>query len=201
MDDVAAMRERLASSGVRWTEEGDQILLEPSETRGLRMVLSPFAPAEPGTGLLRGLYEVTHLVRSWKDAMEQHTALFGLDPTRFCEITSEAYGYTGTLLLFDPPTRLDRIELCEIVEPEKAMGRFFRRRGESLYMCYAECDDTGALVERLRAEGARFSAPAGEDAPANLFVHPASSGGVLLGVSRRHHAWTWSGRPELAGPS
>lgn len=202
VDDLAAMRERLAAAGARWTEEGDQILLEPSETRGLRMALSPNRPAEASPGLLRGLYEVSHLVRSWKGVLEQHAELFGLDPMRFTEIKSDAYGYSGALLLFDPPTRLDRIELCEVMEPDKPMGRFFRRRGESMYMCYAECDDTAALVERLRSQGARFTSPPDEEAPANLFVHPSSLAGVLLGVSRRRYAWTWSGRPELAhGPA
>ena len=65
-------------------------------------------------------------------------------------------------------------------------------------MCYSECDDTAALIERLRAADARFSAPPDEPDPPNLFVHPKSLTGVLMGVSRRHHAWTWSGRPELA---
>jgi hypothetical protein len=197
VDDLGRMRERLASMGARWTEEGDQVFIEPSETHGLRMVLSPFRERQGGGRLLH-FYEVSHLVRSWKEARERHTELFGLEPAHFCEITSEQYGYTGTLLLFNPPERLDRIELCEITDSGKAMGRFYRKRGDSLYMCYAECDDTAALLDRLRARGARFTAPPGDEAPPNLFVHPSALGGVLLGVSRTRYAWTWSGRPELA---
>lgn len=198
--DLGAMRQRLADSGVRWTEEGEQILLEPSETRGLGCALTGSSPLEPA-GVLRGLYEVTHLVRSWKQAAEAHARVFGLDPARFCEISSEQFGYTGTLLLFDPPRRLDRIELAEITDSSRPMGRFFRRRGESIYMSYAECDDMAALVRRLRERGALFDAPAGEADPSNLFIHPKSLTGVLLGVSRTAHAWTWSGRPELARAS
>lgn len=197
VDSLGDIRERLASRGVRWTEEGDQIFIEPRETNGLRTVLSRLAD-RPSVGPLRWIYEVSHLVRSWKEAMERHTELFGLDSSAFSEIASEQYGYTGTLLLFDPPARLDRIELCEITQPEKAMGRFYRRRGETLYMCYAECDDTGSLLERLRTHGARFAAPPDDPAPPNLFIHPSAMCGVLLGVSRTHWAWIWSGRPELA---
>jgi hypothetical protein len=201
VDDLAQMRERLAAAGARWTEEGDQILIEPGETHGLRMVLTRDRrqPAGGGSGRLRCLYEVSHLVRSWKDSLQRHVELFGLDPARFCPIDSENYGYTGSLLLFDPPRRLDRIELCQITDPERPMGRFYRKRGESLYMCYAECDDVRGLLEHLRARGARVTVPRDPADPPNLFVHPSALGGVLMGVSRTGYAWTWSGRPELAG--
>lgn len=197
--DLGAMREQLADAGVRWTEEGEQIFVDAGETRGLGAVLTPTRPlGSAAPGLIRRLYEVTHLVRSWKQAQEAHVRIFGLDATRFQDISSSEYGYTGSLLLFDPPQRLDRIELAEITDPERAMGRFFRRRGEAIYMAYAECDDLRPLVERLRARGDRFATPAGDVDPPNLFIHPRSLTGVLLGVSRTHHAWTWSGRPDLA---
>ncbi|MEE2703636.1 MAG: VOC family protein [Myxococcota bacterium] len=197
--DLGAIRKRLVASGIRWTEEGEQLFIEPSETRGLRLVIGGVrVPERPATGLLGRVYEVTQLVRDWKQTAAHYAEFAGLDPDRFCEITSERYGYTGSLLLFDPPERLDRIELCQVTDPERAMGRFFRLHSESLYMCYAECDDTGALVERLRACDAQFSGAEQETAPPNLFIHPSALCGVLFGVSRTHHAWTWSGRPELA---
>ncbi len=188
---IAPLRERLAASGARWTEEGTQLFLDPSETRGLRVVISPWRQRELD-GHLRALYEVSHLARSWKEASDRHVELFGLDPVRFHPIRSDRYGYTGLLCLFDPPARLDRIELCEITDPEGAMGRFFRRRGESLYMCYAECDDTEVLLANLRERGARVHVPSDDPAPPNLFIHPKSLTGVLLGVSRTQYAWTWS---------
>jgi hypothetical protein len=201
---LAPLRDRLAACGAHWTEEGSQLFLDPSETRGLRIVVTPSPGRSSGAGataesgavrgsLIRHLYEVSHLVRGWKEARDRHVELFGLDAARFRDIRSEPYGYTGQLLLFDPPARLDRIELCEIEDPEKAMGRFFRRRGESLYMCYAECDDMAALLARLRDRRARVAVPSGKDDPPNLFIHPKSLTGVLLGVSRTGHAWAWSG--------
>jgi hypothetical protein len=200
VEGLPPIRDRLAACGARWTEEGDQLFLDPSETRGLRAVISVAGTPEPA-GSLRGLYEVSQLVRSWKEARDRHVELFGLDAERFHEIRSEQYGYTGQLLLFDPPARLDRIELCEITGPERAMGRFFHRRGESIYMCYAECDDLGRLLAHLKERGARVDVPANAPDPPNLFVHPKSLTGVLLGISRTHFAWTWSGRPQLAGSS
>jgi catechol 2,3-dioxygenase-like lactoylglutathione lyase family enzyme len=197
VSDVRAMRERLADAGVRWTEEGPQIFVDPSETRGMGTVLSPLADRE-APSLLSHLYEVTHIVRGWKEVQEEHARVFGLAPDRFCEIESENFGYTGQLLLFEPPTRLDRIELVQVTQREAAMGRFFQRRGESIYMSYAECPDPAALVERLRSRSVRFTAPPDDDDPDNLWIHPSGLTGVLLGVSRTNHGWTWSGRPELA---
>jgi hypothetical protein len=195
--DIGAMRQQLSDTGVRWTEEGDQIFVDGSEASGLGFVISTSAARER-VGLLSTLYEVTHLVRSWKQAQDAHSRMFGLAPEGFCEIESVAYGYTGSLLLFDPPARLDRVELCQIVDPELPMGRFFRRRGEALYMCYSECDDPAKLVAHLREIGARFDAPGGQADPDNLFIHPTALTGVLMGVSRTNYGWTWSGRPELA---
>lgn len=198
VQEVPILRERLAACGARWTEEGSQLFLDPSETRGMRTVITPARPSARPAGRLLHLYEVSHVVRSWKEARDRHVELFGLAPARFREIRSELYGYTGMLLLFDPPARLDRIEICEIEDPEKAMGRFFRRRGESIYMCYAQCEDVGGLLSHLRDRGARADAPGGSEDPPNLFIHPKSLTGVLMGVSRTGHAWTWSGHPELA---
>ena len=122
---------------------------------------------------------------------------FDRDASRFCPIKSEQWGYSGTLTLFDPPSRLDRIELTQTTEPSLAMGRFFARRGPSIYMCYAETGNTGAIRERLEARGSRYTAGR-ENGGGNLFIHPTALHGVLMGISRANLAWTWSGRPELA---
>jgi hypothetical protein len=79
------------------------------------------------------------------------------------------------------------------------MGRFHKRRGDSLYMFYVETDDVGALEQRLQARGARFAANRHDQAGlAGLFIHPSAFLGVLIGVSRTEHAWMWSGDPERA---
>jgi len=39
----------------------------------------------------------------------------------------------------------------------------------------------------------------GDPNPAGIFIHPSTFHGVLMGCSRTNLAWTWSGRPELAG--
>jgi catechol 2,3-dioxygenase-like lactoylglutathione lyase family enzyme len=196
---VPAVRARLIAEGVEFTNEGEQTYLEPGETAGMRVVLSPSA-RERRLGLVSHLYEVTNtLVSPWPDAARRYTRLFGLDPARFSPIESERFGYTGTLALFDPPRRLDRIEISQVTDPQSAMGRWAAKRGDSLYMCYAETSDVGAIVRRLTRRQARFT-PRGGDPLAErdgLWIHPSALSGLLLGISRTTVAWEWSGRPEL----
>lgn len=196
---VAALRAHLIAEGVEFTKEGEQTYLEPTETVGMRVVLSP-ATTGRRLGLVSHLYEVTNtIVSSWTEAAERYARLFGLDPARFSPITSDRFGYTGTLTLFDPPGRLDRIEISQVADPQSAMGRWAAKRGDSLYMCYAETEDVGAIVRRLTRRHARFT-PRGGDPLAErdgLWVHPSALSGLLLGISRTTVAWEWSGRPEL----
>ncbi len=195
-DDLDGLSARLSQKGVRWTEEGGQVYIEPDQTTGMRMVVSPSAQRSQA-GLITWLYEVTHIVPDHRQAAAFYADTFALDASRFAPIKSERYGYAGTLTLFDPPARLDRIELTQISEPSLAMGRFFARRGPSIYMCFAEANEVSAIARRLERRGARFAAAPDPD-EGSLFVHPSALHGVLLGVSRTHVAWTWSGRPELA---
>lgn len=195
-DDISSLALQLGERGISFAEEGGQLFLEPDATRGMRTVISP-SKDHLKVGLISWLYEVTNIVSDHEEAARFYAGAFGLHSQRFCPIASERWGYTGTLTLFDPPARLDRIELTQISEPSLAMGRFFARRGPSIYMCYVETPDTGPIRERLLAKGARFT-DGRENGGGNLFIHPTALCGMLMGVSRTNLAWTWSGRPELA---
>lgn len=200
--DVAALAARLRGLGVGFTEEAGRIYLDPADTAGMPVVVSETCP-RPRVGLVRHLYEVTNtIVSDWRAAALRFTALFGLDPARFAPIHSGQFGYVGTLTLFDPPGRLDRIEISQVVDPESAMGRWTRRRGDSLYMCYVEVDEVPPLIARLEARGARWTArgPDRKGEADGLWVHPSALCGLLLGVSRTTLAWEWSGRPALVAP-
>jgi len=194
-NDLSALCERISSHGVAWRDEGGQAHIEPDQTPGMRMVISPQAERTP-VGLITWLYEVTNVVDDHKAAAAFYAETFGLDASKFSPLKSDQYGYKGQLTLFDPPARLDRIELSQITEPEKAMGRFAAKHGQSVYMCYVETDGVAAIAERLERRKARYAGRA--DNEDGLFIHPTSLCGVLMGVSRTNLAWRWSGRPELA---
>lgn len=199
-NDVAALASRLQSKGVRSTDEGGQLFIAPDQTPGLRMVISQEV-ARPMIGLMRYLYEATNLINDHVAAANFYTDRFGLDASRFVPIKSKQYGYDGQLTLFNPPERLDRIELSHITDDTRPMGRFMTRRGgETLYMCYIEAEEIAPIVQRLDKRGMRY---AGRDPqspnPEGIFLHPSTLHGVLMGCSRTNLAWVWSGRPELAG--
>lgn len=198
--DVNALAARLGAKGVRFTEEGGQLFIAPDQTPGLRMVISQEV-RRPMAGLMRYLYEATNLIEDHEAAARFYADRFGLDTSKFVPIRSKEYGYTGQLTMFNPPERLDRIELSQITDWERPMGRFMKRRGgQTLYMCYIEAEEIAPIVRRLDAKGMRY---AGRDPnspnPEGIFLHPSTLHGMLMGCSRTNLAWVWSGRPELAG--
>jgi catechol 2,3-dioxygenase-like lactoylglutathione lyase family enzyme len=195
-DDPSLLARQMADRSMRFTEESGQMFIEPDQTRGMRTVISRPHDNAP-VGLISYVYEVTNIVDDHEEAARFYADAFGLDASRFSPIKSEQWGYTGTLTLFDPPERLDRIELTQTTEPSLAMGHFYARRGPSIYMCYAETEDTAAVRDRLESRGSRYTAGR-ENGGGNLFIHPTALHGMLMGVSRKNLAWTWSGRPELA---
>ena len=195
-DDLAAIADRLTSKGIGYVEDNDVLHIDPARTFGLRLRVAPYAERDQ-IGVISFLYEVTHLVADWKAAADFFTDAFGLDAERFSPIKSDFYGYEGTLTLLDPPKLLDRIEVVTPYDTEKAMGRFFVKRGDGPYMFYTECADLPGLGKRLDAAGARYAGDPNVEGQ-SLFIHPTSTHGVLIGVSATNIAWRWSGRPELA---
>jgi len=195
--DMRSLTVNLERLACRFASEGEQLYIDPSQTLGMRVVISPEA-VRPPVGLVRHLYEVTNtLVSDWRAAAERYARIFGLDPSRFSRIESARFGYVGTLTLFDPADRLDRIEISQVTDARSAMGRWAARRGDSLYMCYCEVDDIRPIIERLTARGSRFTAR-GQDPAAErdgLWIHPSTLCGLLLGVSRTTVGWEWSGQP------
>jgi hypothetical protein len=183
------------SYNVKYTEERGQLFLALDETFGVPTTIVEDT-ARARVGVINFVYEVTNPVADWQDAAAAYTRVFKLDPARFSPIHSGLYAYDGTLTLFDPPARLDRIEITQ-THGGGAMHRFYEKRGPSLYMCYIETDDVLALAERLRKNNARFSEGEERLAEVGLFIHPTALFGMLMGVSVKDYAWSWSGRPEL----
>ncbi|MEB2286007.1 MAG: hypothetical protein OZ922_15165 [Myxococcales bacterium] len=202
--DLEALRRRFIDRRVDFAETADQILLAPAASggTGLRCVVSAARDLPAAPGLVSHLYEVTNLVVDWEAAARDYAELFALDPTGFCPITSEEYGYRGTLTMFAPHERLDRIEVITPFALEKTMGRYMTKRGPCLYMCFAEAPDLAIVRARLEEHAPHdWTGPAAVPAPDTLFIHPRALGGLLMGVSRTSVGWTWSGHPERVVPN
>lgn len=90
------------------------------------------------------------------------------------------------------PLGESRIELLEATEEGSVIGRFVAKRGEGLHHVAvhvggvdAGVDAIDAMFERLRAQGVRLASDAvrvGAGGHRYFFVHPASTGGVLLEI-------------------
>jgi methylmalonyl-CoA epimerase len=80
------------------------------------------------------------------------------------------------------PVGEPRIELLEPTEQDSVIGKFIDKRGEGLHHVALKVPDLSAAVERLRASGARLlnEPRAGAGGHLYVFVHPSSTGGVLI---------------------
>lgn len=197
--DLDALRHRLVERRTDFAEADRQLFLAPSATgdTGVRCVLSALRDTPSAPGLVTHLYEVTNLVTDWEAATAHYTALFELDAGRFCPIASAEYGYQGTLTMFDPRDRLDRIEVITPHDLGKTMGRYLTKRGPCLYMCFAEAPDLAVIRTRLETHApGQWTGSSHAAVPDTLFIHPPALGGLMMGISRTTVGWTWSGHPE-----
>ncbi len=197
---LTALTQRLASGGAAFVRENERIFVSAQTTFGFPMVISEWK-VRPQAGPVSYFYEATNSLQTdWRVVARRYAELFGLEESRFSPINSPAFGYEGTLTLFAPTLRLDRIELSQtFADKPGSMRKFVERRGgDSFYMCFVEVKDFDGLRDRLLAAGATLTGRSGN--PANerdtLWVHPKNLHGMLLGVSRTGFAWDWSGQPE-----
>ena len=83
------------------------------------------------------------------------------------------------------PLGESRIELLEATEEDSVIGRFVAKRGEGLHHIAVRVEDVDAMFERLTAQGVRLASDAvrvGAGGHRYFFVHPASTGGVLVEI-------------------
>jgi methylmalonyl-CoA epimerase len=81
------------------------------------------------------------------------------------------------------PVGESRIELLEPSSPDSTIAKFIEKRGEGLHHVALHVNDLAGTVERLKASGTRLISDdikIGAGGHLYVFVHPSSSGGVLL---------------------
>jgi len=123
--------------------------------------------------------EIDHLgiaVRSLAEGLRFYEGALGMEITGTETIASEQ---VAVAML---PAGAARIELLEATGEESPIARFIEKRGPGLHHIALRVDDLPLAIERLRSEGARVLNEPQRGAGGHLyvFVHPASTGGVLL---------------------
>lgn len=123
--------------------------------------------------------EIDHLgiaVKSLAQAKKFYQDL-GLSPMEDETVESEK------VRLSMVPVGESRIELLEPLSDESPIAKFLAKRGEGLHHVALNVEDLSATVERLKASGTRLISDeikVGAGGHLYVFVHPSSSGGVLL---------------------
>jgi methylmalonyl-CoA epimerase len=81
------------------------------------------------------------------------------------------------------PVGDSRLELLEATSPDSTIAKFIAKRGEGLHHVCLKVPDLVAMVERLKKGGVRLVSDqikTGAGGHGYVFVHPSSTGGVLL---------------------
>lgn len=76
-----------------------------------------------------------------------------------------------------------KVELLESAEPEGVISNFIEKKGEGMHHIAFEVDDLIAEINRLKSEGFAFINEVPKDGADNklvCFLHPKSTGGVLI---------------------
>jgi len=153
------------------------------------------APPVPDllAGVVRGLHHVAIVVPSIAEARPVWEAALGL-------VADAAGGHTGAggtpelgpgvehvpdqrvnVLVLRAGTQ--RIELVEPASPDSPVSKFIERTGGGLHHLAWRVDDVGAALATLTARGVRLIDVAprpGSHGTRIAFVHPKSTGGVLM---------------------
>jgi methylmalonyl-CoA epimerase len=82
-----------------------------------------------------------------------------------------------------------RLELLEPTSETSAIAKFIAKRGEGLHHVSLRVPELATVVERLKSQGVRLVSDeikTGAGGHRYVFVHPASTGGVLLELVEAH---------------
>jgi methylmalonyl-CoA epimerase len=127
--------------------------------------------------------EIDHLgiaVRSLAEGLHFYEKMLGMTVSRMETIAAEQVAIA--MLPAGADASAPRIELLEATGQESPIARFIEKRGPGLHHIALRVDDLAPAVERLKSEGARVLGEPRRGAGGHLYVflHPASTGGVLL---------------------
>ncbi len=86
------------------------------------------------------------------------------------------------------PIGESRIELLETLDPEGPVGKFLAKKGQGLHHIAVKVDDIKAAIGKFRAKGIEMidrEPRRGAEGCLIAFVHPRSTGGVLLELTEK----------------
>jgi methylmalonyl-CoA epimerase len=128
-------------------------------------------------------FEIDHIgiaVRSLDEALHFYgeTLGFSVMPRE----TIEAERVHVAMLPVGNAVSHSRIELLQATDSDSVIARFIEKRGPGLHHIALRVDDLAVVAERLKDQGCRLlnEPRVGAGGHTYVFVHPGSTGGVLL---------------------
>ncbi len=88
------------------------------------------------------------------------------------------------------PVGGSRLELMEATSDDSTISKFIAKRGEGLHHVCLRVPDLAVVVAKLKGEGVRLVSEeikTGAGGHRYIFVHPQSTGGVLLELVESRH--------------
>lgn len=136
------------------------------------------------------IFEIDHLgiaVRSLDEALRFYQQLLGMHVSGRETVPGECVNVA--MLPAGSGCDAPRIELLEATDEESAIARFIAKHGPGLHHIALRVDDLESAANRLAAAGAHLlnEARRGATGHTYIFVHPASTGGVLLELIQKEH--------------
>ncbi len=130
-------------------------------------------------------YKIDHLgiaVRSLDAALKFYESTLGMSVAHRETVPQEKVSIAML------PCSGPRLELLEPSAADSSVAKFIEKRGEGLHHVALLVPDLAAAVSRLKTDGARILNEPRQGAGGHtyVFVHPASTGGVLLELIQEH---------------
>jgi len=127
--------------------------------------------------------EIDHLgiaVKSLEESLPLYEQLLGM-PLAGTETVASEHVQVA-MLAAGAHREAPRIELLEASDSDSTIAKFIEKRGPGLHHIALRVDDFESVLARLKASGARLlnEPRAGAGGHIYVFVHPASTGGILL---------------------
>lgn len=109
--------------------------------------------------------------------------LFGIEPTGFEEIHTQAV----TSNYFEEPESGVRFEIIRPGSDDSHLHKFLKERGPGLHHVCLQVEDLDDACEQVKAAGGSIVGHTFSDSRGrHAFIHPKSTGGVLIGMIELH---------------
>jgi len=125
------------------------------------------------------MYDIDHLGIAVKSLAAAKAIYEKLGLKAAAEETVEAEKVRVAML----PVGQSRLELMEATSDDSTVARFIAKRGEGLHHVCLRVPDLAAVAAKLKSEGVRLVSEeikCGAGGHRYIFLHPQSTGGVLL---------------------